>query len=471
MADAQLNIVLKLLDEASGKLKDTMDAAKAQTDGLASSNDELGKAAKKAHDQGVQGASKHKDALLKARDAVRAFHKEIFVIALAIGAATAAMSAFAERNDEARATMDRIGLAFKNWGAVLGSAIAPYLDRISEWIEKLNSGLVTGKLSDVFERASISLKNFDADLKKLQTTFQGAEMLASDFYSKMLDKQTDVIAMNKMMEQSFTQLATLQSQLISTEIIESQRKTQEQIRLLNEYKTNYMIAHQGMAAFTATVSESIRTNLSGALTDVITGAKTAKEAFSELGKMLIQTVVDFMVQKLVAWALEKTLLAGTVTSSIIAGSAIAAAWAPAAAMVSLATFGANAGPAAAAVIGINALSQGLVTVSGTMSGAGKVLAGSAKFHDGGMIYAHDGLAVDEVPIIAQTGEGILSRRGMAALGGSGQLKALNRGQSVGGGGEITVNIYYPKMSSMDEVKKLADDLGLQIERQLRYVGV
>jgi hypothetical protein len=52
------------------------------------------------------------------------------------------------------------------------------------------------------------------------------------------------------------------------------------------------------------------------------------------------------------------------------------------------------------------------------------------FHGGGMIRAHRGmyLGADEVPIIAQTGEGILSRRGMAALGGPGALDALNSGQ-------------------------------------------
>ena len=62
---------------------------------------------------------------------------------------------------------------------------------------------------------------------------------------------------------------------------------------------------------------------------------------------------------------------------------------------------------------------------GTMHEGGMV----SKYHDGGLIYAHEGLAPDEVPIIAQTGEGVLSRRGMSALGGSGNLRALNRGQS------------------------------------------
>lgn len=63
-----------------------------------------------------------------------------------------------------------------------------------------------------------------------------------------------------------------------------------------------------------------------------------------------------------------------------------------------------------------------------------------KFHEGGMIYAHAGLAPDEVPIIAQTGEGVLSRRGMAAIGGSGALRAINRGDAPSGGNGITVVI-------------------------------
>lgn len=56
------------------------------------------------------------------------------------------------------------------------------------------------------------------------------------------------------------------------------------------------------------------------------------------------------------------------------------------------------------------------------------------FHSGGPIQkAHDGLGVDEVPIIAQTGEGVLSRRGMA------NLAKLNGGNGMSGGGvNITI---------------------------------
>lgn len=65
------------------------------------------------------------------------------------------------------------------------------------------------------------------------------------------------------------------------------------------------------------------------------------------------------------------------------------------------------------------------------------------FHLGGMIdfakwrRAHRGLAIDEVPIVAQTGEGVLSRKGMAAL------DALNRGGwggASGGGQPIVIHV-------------------------------
>ena len=65
--------------------------------------------------------------------------------------------------------------------------------------------------------------------------------------------------------------------------------------------------------------------------------------------------------------------------------------------------------------------------------------GMVRKHRGGLIRAHDGLAPDEVPIIAQTGEGVLSRRGMSALGGSDNLRALNNGEG-GSGGGVTINV-------------------------------
>lgn len=75
------------------------------------------------------------------------------------------------------------------------------------------------------------------------------------------------------------------------------------------------------------------------------------------------------------------------------------------------------------------------TIGGISLGGGSVLADF--FHSGGIVRAHNGLSLanDEVPIIAQTGEGVLSRRGMASLG-SENFNRLNRGEGVGG---VTIN--------------------------------
>ena len=92
----------------------------------------------------------------------------------------------------------------------------------------------------------------------------------------------------------------------------------------------------------------------------------------------------------------------------------------------------------------------LIKMFTAMAGPGGKIFGVAigsLFHEGGIvgkqhrgfIRAHNGLAPDEVPIIAQTGEGMLSRRGMQALGGSDNLRTLNRGEQVERGG-ITINI-------------------------------
>ncbi len=92
----------------------------------------------------------------------------------------------------------------------------------------------------------------------------------------------------------------------------------------------------------------------------------------------------------------------------------------------------------------------LMKISTAMAGAGGTIFGvpvASLFHQGGtverrnraFIRAHSGLAPDEVPIIAQTGEGVLSRRGMQAVGGSDNLRALNDGESIRGGG-VTINV-------------------------------
>lgn len=92
--------------------------------------------------------------------------------------------------------------------------------------------------------------------------------------------------------------------------------------------------------------------------------------------------------------------------------------------------------------------------------------GGKVMHSGGPVRAHNGLAVDEVPIIAQTGEGILSRRGMAALGGEGALNALNSGQPGGGGISVNIggNVY---AQNTDQINDLAERIAVLVNEKNR----
>lgn len=113
-----------------------------------------------------------------------------------------------------------------------------------------------------------------------------------------------------------------------------------------------------------------------------------------------------------------------------------------------------------------------------LTGGGGAIGGflGRLFHSGGtvekahsgLLVAHNGLAVDEVPIIAQTGEGILSRRGMASLGGPGILNQLNTGRSMAMGRTTTIHIEVnnPTVRSYNDI----DDLTREISKRIAWAS-
>lgn len=98
------------------------------------------------------------------------------------------------------------------------------------------------------------------------------------------------------------------------------------------------------------------------------------------------------------------------------------------------------------------------------------------FHSGGQIRkAHSGMSLrqDEVPIIGQEGEGILTRQGMNSLGAN-NLQALNRGESMGQGGGSPPVIVIQAWDTRDIVrnqKSLEAVIGNAIRRNSGLRGV
>jgi hypothetical protein len=125
---------------------------------------------------------------------------------------------------------------------------------------------------------------------------------------------------------------------------------------------------------------------------------------------------------------------------------------------------------------------GATTAAAILSAAGGLIpflhAGGVIMHAGGEITrAHSGyLAPDERLIIAQTGEGVLSRRGMATLGLQ-NFHRLNRGEPLGGG-PVVVNVthaptYYYRATEADykrDARKIIRAIDQELSRRGSRIG-
>lgn len=393
----------------------------------------------------------------EAGKAIHDIHKELFAFSVGMGLVITALNEWGKRNQQTKETMQELGMATSSVVSKVGQFIEQQtlLGQAFQWagVAAREYNKNSGDSVTVLQQAKNSLQEFNQGLTDSKTLFLDGKMSAEEYYIAVYDGQLNQITMNQQAAQSIQQLAQLTQEVNNNELMNARLKTNEQVGLLNYYKQNFDTAHQGMAALTVTIGKSIQTNMSSAFTSMITGAKSAKEAFADLGRSMINVIVDFMAQKVVAWVLEKTLLAGTVAASSTAAMTIAAAWAPAAALVSAATFGASAVAGAAALTttagvatGIAAMSGRSISVQSTMSGGGNVLAR------------------------ASGGDDIVTRPTLFLAGEAGPERAtftpLGSGSS-GGGEGIQVNVYGGNFNSRDMIRTLAEEIGFEIDRKLR----
>ncbi len=141
----------------------------------------------------------------------------------------------------------------------------------------------------------------------------------------------------------------------------------------------------------------------------------ARSAISEL----ISSLVKIGIQMVTNAILGNTLTAATTTASVAAAAATSAAWAVPAALVSLASFGANSVPATLGLLATTAVSKGLA------------LAGSVGFADGTSFVDGPGTSrSDSILARLSKGEGVVNTRGNKA--NPGIVDAMNHGAIIGG---------------------------------------
>lgn len=208
----------------------------------------------------------------------------------------------------------------------------------------------------------------------------------------------------------------------------NEQMTAAQWQLLSQQGLGYEMLTSAVDAFSG--------NASNALTGLITGTMSAQDAMRSLGNTMLNSVVNALVQvgveALKNFIIGQTLGAASTAASIGMATTTAAAWAPAAALASLASFGANSAPAMAGIASTVGLAQGLA-LAGARYNGGPVSAGS--------MYQVGERGKPEI-YQASTGKQYM-------IPGDNGRVISNKEMTAGGGGGVVINIQNYTSSSVD----------------------
>ncbi|WP_273900724.1 tail protein (tape measure) [Enterobacter hormaechei] len=205
-----------------------------------------------------------------------------------------------------------------------------------------------------------------------------------------------------------------------------QQRTAAQWELLSQQSLGYSMLTSAVDAFSG--------NASNALTGLITGTMSAQDAMRSLGNTMLNSVVNALVQvgveALKNFIIGQTLGAASTAASVGMATTTAAAWAPAAALASLASFGANSAPAMAGIASTVGLAQGLA-LAGARYNGGPVSAGSMyQVGERGKPEIYQASTGKQYMIPGDNGR-VISNKDMTAGGGGIQVSVIFNDMSSG----------------------------------------
>ncbi|HAT2827338.1 TPA: tape measure protein [Klebsiella oxytoca] len=201
-------------------------------------------------------------------------------------------------------------------------------------------------------------------------------------YAQVRQAASPVVAVDDQFQKQMASLnaySTLYPQKIA-EVEATRAQIEEQYRQKRQEAMWQELSQQslGYNMLTSAV-DAFSGNASNAITGLLTGTMSAQEAMRSLGNTILNSVINSIVQvgveALKNYILGQTLGAASVASSVGMAATTASAWAPAAALASLATLGTNAAPASAGITSTVGLASGLA-LAGARYNGGPVSAGS-----------------------------------------------------------------------------------------------
>ncbi|ROC80165.1 tail protein (tape measure) [Enterobacter hormaechei] len=244
-------------------------------------------------------------------------------------------------------------------------------------VEDLNTALAAKKISqEQFNKTSERLEaTHQANLAKIRAqqavTPQQEAVAQVDPVQQLANQHAQQLALIQQFEQQG--LLAHQNALALKNAADTQyeqQRTAAQWELLSQQSLGYSMLTSAVDAFSG--------NASNALTGLITGTMSAQDAMRSLGNTMLNSVVNALVQvgieALKNFIIGQTLGAAATAAGASQAAILATAWAPAAAMASLASFGANSVPAMTGIASTVGLAQGLA-LTGMRYNGGPVNAG------------------------------------------------------------------------------------------------
>lgn len=201
-----------------------------------------------------------------------------------------------------------------------------------------------------------------------------------------------------------------------------QQRIAAQWEILSQQSLGYNMLTSAVDAFSG--------NASNAITGLLTGTMSAQEAMRSLGNTILNSVINSIVQvgveALKNYILGQTLGAASVASSVGMAATTASAWAPAAALASLATLGTNAAPASAGITSTVGLANGLALAGARYNGGPVSAGGMYRVGEKGQPEIYQASTGKQYMIPGDNGK-VISNKDMQSGGGvSVQVNVINQ---------------------------------------------
>lgn len=346
--------------------------------------------------------------------------------------------------------------------------LANSMDFLANKMSDMATGRV-GELQDQLKKADEQIELMNRRMGPFARFFHDSEDTARRLNEAMeakkqiLSELNDLQDTNKQLTEEEKENVEETIQLLQLKEEEMQRIFDLSVASLDVDRAKFDVAREGYESLLTSFLEIQRSaifsttellsktidkthkGMSTALSSIILGTKNAKEAFQDFGKALVKTVIDYVTEWLVANTIMLTMSKFVKRFVATTAAELANAWAPAAALASLATLGGNAAPANAALIGTLGTALGVASVA------------SIKPED-------RALGGDEIvtkPTLFLAGESGPERATFSPLG-RGQS---NRFSDIGGG--INIIIQNANLSSDRDISDTAEMLGREFENATR----